>query len=160
MWQKLIIASEKWVPNSDHLQKKSMTKPEKKDPLHRSFFSCRPSAGAAPRSVPTQQTVYVVASSVGKCELLQASCHKMYLHINMWAHMHSKMIMNSVCTNISMIVSRALFAESCCSCWCYPLMHALANLFFTRDMACYLWKSPIYPCRYSINHKWNNGTWQ
>ena len=54
------------------------------------------------------------------------------------AHARSKMIMNSVCTNISMIVSRALFAESCCSCWCYPLMHALGNLFFTRDMACYL----------------------
>ena len=35
--------------------------PEKKDPLRGSFFSYRPSAGAAPRSVPTQQTVYVVA---------------------------------------------------------------------------------------------------
>ena len=29
--------------------------PEKKDPLRGSFFSYRPSAGAAPRSVPTQQ---------------------------------------------------------------------------------------------------------
>ena len=36
--------------------------PEKKDPLRGSFFSYRPSAGAAPRSVPTQQTVYVVAN--------------------------------------------------------------------------------------------------
>ena len=35
--------------------------PEKKDPLRGSFFSYRPSAGAAPRSVPTQQTVYVIA---------------------------------------------------------------------------------------------------
>ena len=33
----------------------------KKDPLLGSFFSYRPSAGAAPRSVPTQQTVYIVA---------------------------------------------------------------------------------------------------
>ena len=38
--------------------------PEKKDPLRRSFFSYRPSAGAAPRSVPTQQTVYVVGPTL------------------------------------------------------------------------------------------------
>ena len=38
--------------------------PEKKDPLRGSFFSYRPSAGAAPRSVPTQQTVYVVAPTL------------------------------------------------------------------------------------------------
>ena len=31
--------------------------PEKKDPLRGSFFSYRPLAGAAPRSVPTQQKV-------------------------------------------------------------------------------------------------------
>ena len=31
------------------------TQPEKKDPLRGSFFSYRPLAGAAPRSVPTQQ---------------------------------------------------------------------------------------------------------
>jgi len=59
-----------------------------------------------------------------------------YQHVG--AHARSNMIMNSVRTNISMIVSRALFAESCCLCWCYPLMHALANLLFTRDMAFYL----------------------
>ena len=38
--------------------------PEKKDPLRGSFFSYRPPAGAAPRSVPTQQTVYVVAPTL------------------------------------------------------------------------------------------------
>ena len=38
--------------------------PEKKDPLRGSFFSYRPSAHAAPRSVPTQQTVYIVAPTL------------------------------------------------------------------------------------------------
>ena len=38
--------------------------PEKKDPLRGSFFSYRPSAGAAPWLVPTQQTVYVVSPIV------------------------------------------------------------------------------------------------
>ena len=50
--------------------------PEKKDPLRGSFFSYRPSAGAAPRSVPTQQTVYVVAPTL---QLLTISLAKPFL---------------------------------------------------------------------------------
>ena len=49
---------------------------EKKDPLRGSFFSYRPSAGAAPRSVPTQQTVYVVAPTL---QLLTISLAKPFL---------------------------------------------------------------------------------
>ena len=32
--------------------------------------------------------IWPTLALAGKYELLQASCHKMYLHINMWAHMH------------------------------------------------------------------------
>ena len=37
---------------------------QKKKPLRGSFFSYRSLAGAAPRSVPTQQTVHVVAPTL------------------------------------------------------------------------------------------------
>ena len=50
--------------------------PEKKDLLRGSFFSYRPSAGAAPRSVPTQQSVYVVAPTL---QLLTISLAKPFL---------------------------------------------------------------------------------
>ena len=46
--------------------------PEKKDPLRGSFFSYRPSAGAAPRSVLTSKS----AALHPKC------LHKAHLHIN------------------------------------------------------------------------------
>ena len=46
------------------------------DPLRGSFFSYRPSAGAAPRSVSTQQTVYIVAPTL---QLLTISLAKSFL---------------------------------------------------------------------------------
>ena len=47
---------ERWVnPLPDEASSTKWERPEKKDPLRGSFFSYRPSAGAAPRSVPTQQ---------------------------------------------------------------------------------------------------------
>ena len=49
---------------------------KKKDPLRGSFFSYRPSAGAVPRSVPTQQTEYVVAPTL---QLLTISLAKPFL---------------------------------------------------------------------------------
>ena len=49
---------------------------QKKDPLRGSFFSYRPLAGAAPRSVSTQQTVYVVAPTL---QLLTISLTKPFL---------------------------------------------------------------------------------
>ena len=58
------------------LKRSGKNSPEKKDPLRGSFFSYRPSAGAAPRSVPTQQTVYVVAPTL---QLLTISPAKPFL---------------------------------------------------------------------------------
>ena len=48
----------------------------KKRPASQVFFSYRPSAGAAPWSVPTQQTVYVVAPTL---QLLTSSLAKPFL---------------------------------------------------------------------------------
>ena len=50
--------------------------PEKKDALRGSFFSYRPWAGAGPRSVSTQQTVYIVAPTL---QLLAISLAKPFL---------------------------------------------------------------------------------
>ena len=49
----------------------------KKDPLCRSFYSYRPSAGAALRSVPTQQTIHGVAPTL---QLLTISLAVHHLH--------------------------------------------------------------------------------
>ena len=45
----------KHLERSGNEASRAKWEPEKKDPLRRSFFSYRPSAGAAPRSVLTQQ---------------------------------------------------------------------------------------------------------
>ena len=55
---------ERWVNPLPDEASSTKWEPEKKDPLRGSFFSYRPSAGAAPRSVPTQQTIYVVAPTL------------------------------------------------------------------------------------------------
>ena len=75
-WRYILLCWEKSV--NPLLDGTSLAKwePEKKDPLHRSFFSYRPSAGAAPRSVPTQQTVYVVAPTL---QLLTISLAKPFV---------------------------------------------------------------------------------
>ena len=57
---------ESWVNPLPDGTSLTMREPEKKDLLRGSFFSYRPSAGAAPLSVPTQQTVYVVAPKLAE----------------------------------------------------------------------------------------------
>ena len=67
---------ERWVNPLPDEASRAKWGPEKKDPLRGSFFSYRPSAGAAPRSVPTQQTVYLVAPTF---QLLTISLAKPFL---------------------------------------------------------------------------------
>ena len=54
IWYTLPIG-ERWVNPLPDEASRAKWEPEKKDPLRGSFFSYRPSAGAAPRSVLTQQ---------------------------------------------------------------------------------------------------------
>ena len=75
-WYTLPVG-ERWVnPLPEASRAKWEFEPEKKALLRGSFFSYRPSAGAAPRSVPTQQTVYVVAPTL---QLLTISLAKPFL---------------------------------------------------------------------------------
>ena len=55
---------ERWVNSLPDEASSTKWEPEKKDPLRGAFFSYQPLAGAAPQSVPTQQTVYIVAPTL------------------------------------------------------------------------------------------------
>ena len=54
MGDRLFLFGERWVNPLPDEASRAKWEPEKKDPLHGSFFSYRPSAGAAPRSVAAQ----------------------------------------------------------------------------------------------------------
>jgi len=79
---------ERWVNPLPDEASRAKWEPEKKDPLRGSFFSYRPSAGAAPRSVPTQQTVYVVAPAL---QLLTISLAKPFLSNTTWQARHGQL---------------------------------------------------------------------
>ena len=59
-WYTLPVG-ERWVNPLPDEASSTKWEPEKKDPFRGSFFSYRPLAGAAPRSVPTQQNFKVHA---------------------------------------------------------------------------------------------------